>query len=264
MGVEQLSCGSLRLDFDAANGGRISQVVAHDVPLLVGPQGDDTAPIGWGSYPMVPWAGRLGNGRFQFRRDVVTMPVNFGPHAIHGTGVFNSWEVIARSTSSLVARLDLQQTGWPYPSWCEQRISLGPDSLHLEMSVHGDQREFPAQVGWHPWFRIPDSYTARFGSMLVRDVDYLTTSQRVAPPVGPWDDCFTDLLDGPTLVIDDVRVDLSSSCNYWVVYNESPLGWCIEPQSGPPNAFNTYAESSLDIVGPARVLQHSFAWRISV
>jgi aldose 1-epimerase len=261
--VESLSCETVRVDFDAARGGRIAQVVVRDVPLLVDARDADDPVLGWGCYPMVPWAGRLARGRFQFRRDVVRMPINTGMHAIHGTGVFNPWRVIGVSTSSLVARLDLEPTGWPYESWCEQRISLGPDSLHLEISVHGDVREFPAQVGWHPWFRVPDSYVAEFDVMFERDTNHLTTGRRLPATDGPWDDCFTDVRTYPCIVIDGVRIELASSCRYWVVYNESPRGWCIEPQSGPPNAFNVYGESALDVVGPARVLQHSFTWRFT-
>lgn len=219
--------------------------------------------LGWGCYPMVPWAGRLGNGRFQFRRDVVKMEPNMGNHAIHGLGYLHAWDIVAQSTSSLVARLDLASVGWPYAAWTEQRISLGPDSIHLELSVTSTEREFPAQVGWHPWFRRPASLTTSFDSMFVRDEQYLTTTDLVPPPSEPWDDCFTGLLEGPRIVIDGVTIDLSSTCDFWVLYTEPEHALCVEPQSGPPNAFNTRRESTLDIVGPARVLRHNFTWKFS-
>ena len=251
------------LSFDADEGGRIAQVVFRGVPLLIDREGATDPVLGWGCYPMVPWAGRLAEGRFQFRRDVVKMAPNMGPHAIHGLGFLHPWSVVAQSTSSLVARLDLASAGWPYSSWSEQRISLGPDFVHLEMSVHSSEREFPAQVGWHPWFRRPASLAVSFDSMFVRDDNHLTTTTIVSPTEGPWDDCFTGLRDGPRLTIDDVTITLTSSCDDWVVYTEPEHGLCVEPQSGPPNAFNSRKESGLDIVGPARVLQHSFTWRFS-
>lgn len=258
-----LSNDRTRLTFDAESGGRVVQVWFDGTPLLV-EHSDDVHPLfGWGSYPMVPWAGRLAAGRFQFRRDVVEMPINFGPHAMHGLGLLNPWEVIAVGTSSLVSRLDLTSVGWPFRAWCEQRISLGPSTLHMELSVHSEEREFPAQVGWHPWFLPPESLDVEFSEMYVRDATGLTTTTTRMPPEPPWDDCFAGAIMDPIIVVNGVSVKLSSSCKFWVVYTQDPRGVCVEPQSGIPNAFNSFRESGLDIVGPARVLQHNFTWDLS-
>lgn len=255
-----ISNGRTTLSFDAARGGRVAQVWFDDLPLLVDEAGDVDPVLGWGCYPMVPWAGRLRNGRFQFRRDVVTMPPNERSHAMHGVGFLNEWEVVGVGTSSLVARLALNDVGWPFASWCEQRVSLGPDSLHLEMSVHGTDREFPAQVGWHPWFLPPTRLDVAFDTMFERDAEGLTTATARPPSEPPWDDCFTDAVSDPRLVVNGVSVCLASTCRFWVVYTGNPNGVCVEPQSGPPDAFNTASVADLDIVGAARVLQHSFSW----
>ncbi len=255
--------GRTRLTFDARRGGRVAQVWFDDRPLLVEHAPGIDEAVGWGSYPMVPWAGRLAEGRFQFRRDVVTMPANERSHAMHGVGFLHPWSIAGSGTSSLVARLDLDSVGWPFRSWCEQRISLGPDSLHMEMSVHGTDRDFPAQVGWHPWFLPPTVLDVGFDTMFVRNDEGITTTQTCPPVEPPWDDCFTDARHDPRLVVNGVGVQLSSTCRYWVVYTGSPNGVCVEPQSGIPNAFNTFSESGLDIVGTARVLQHSFTWRFT-
>jgi aldose 1-epimerase len=60
--------------------------------------------------------------------------------------------------------------------------------------------------------------------------------------------------------VNGVSVCLASTCRFWVVYTGNPNGVCVEPQSGPPDAFNTASIADLDIVGAARVLQHSFSW----
>jgi len=44
------------------------------------------SPLAWGSYPMVPWAGRIRHGRFRFDGEEYELPINFGAHAIHGVG----------------------------------------------------------------------------------------------------------------------------------------------------------------------------------
>jgi len=61
-----ISNGRTKLSFDAARGGRVAQVWFDDLPLLVDEAGDVDPVLGWGCYPMVPWAGRLRNGRFSF------------------------------------------------------------------------------------------------------------------------------------------------------------------------------------------------------
>jgi len=133
----------------------------------------------------------------------------------------------------------------------------------MEMSVHSSDREFPAQVGWHPWFLPPECLDVAFGTMYVRNDDGLTSTTTRTPPDPPWDDCFTDASADPVIVVNGVTVRLSSSCKYWVVYTQDPRGVCVEPQSGIPNAFNSLRETGLDVVGPARVLQHSFTWDLS-
>lgn len=258
-----LSNDRTRLIFDPQHGGRIAQVWFDDRPLLVESSPGIDPLFGWGCYPMVPWAGRLAGGRFQFRRDVVHMPANSGPNAMHGLGMSHPWQVVASATSSVVARLELNAVGWPFSAWCEQRIALGPTTIHMEMSVHSTEREFPAQVGWHPWFCSPETIRVSFDTMYVRDDAGLTTTATCPPTAPPWDDCFAGVVNSPALTVNGVSIELSSTCRYWVVYTEDPRGVCIEPQSGIPNAFNSLAESGLDIVGPARVLRHSFSWDLS-
>jgi aldose 1-epimerase len=33
-------------------------------------------------------------------------------------------------------------------------------------------------------------------------------------------------------------LSLTSSCDHWVVFDERAHATCVEPQSGPPDAFN--------------------------
>ena len=252
-----------RLTFAPTEGGRIAQVWFDDRPLLVDLRNGIDSFFGWGCYPMVPWAGRLADGRFGFRGDAVAFEPNNDAHALHGLGLLHSWIIVAESRSSLVVRLDLEHVGWPFGGWCEQRISLGPSSLHLEMSIETLNREFPAQIGWHPWFAPPESLDVEFSVMYPRDVRGLTSALGVPPREEPWDDCFAKPLHDPRLVVNGTMITLSSTCNYWVVYTLDPNGVCIEPQSGIPNAFNTIDEQHLDVVGPTRPLRHSFHWEFA-
>jgi aldose 1-epimerase len=57
------------------------------------------------------------------------------------------------------------------------------------------------------------------------------------PPPGPWDDCFIN--EQPVAMHRHGQsVRLTSDCNHWVVYDETHHATCVEPQSGPPDAFN--------------------------
>ena len=97
-------------------------------------------------------------------------------------------------------------------------------------------------------------------AMLVRDDDGIQTGATVPPPPGPWDDCFSGVRQPVGLEWPDVlTVELRSSCRYWVAYTEPDHAACVEPQSGPPDAFNWAPE----IVEPGAALTHRFEirWR---
>ena len=88
----------------------------------------------------------------------------------------------------------------------------------------------PATIGWHPWFRRtlepggpPVAVDFAADEMLVRDAEGLPTGERVPPPPGPWDDAFTGVHRDPALTWPGtLRLTLSSTCPWWVVYTAPP------------------------------------------
>ena len=57
------------------DGGRVAQITVDDIALLVGQaEAHEPSPLAWGSYPMVPWAGRIRHGRFRFDDEAVRAP----------------------------------------------------------------------------------------------------------------------------------------------------------------------------------------------
>ena len=94
-------------------------------------------------------------------------------------------------------------------------------------------------------------------SMYERDSAGIPTGRLVPPPPGPWDDCFTHVVSGPSVNWPGaLRVSLSSSATYWVVYNEPEHALCVEPQTGPPDALNIAQElvsSDRPLVAEARI-----------
>lgn len=227
-------------ELDAAAGGRLASLTVDGVEVLVG---RDPHPMLWGCYPMVPFAGRLGYGRFTFAGREYAVPCNLGEHAIHGYGYTSAWE--REPDGSLALELG---PPWPFGGTARQRIDVdsveGAATLTWVLSVANDARTMPAQVGWHPWFVKPAALHFAPGAMYERGRDGLPTGRLLRPvPPGPWDDCFTDVREPIVLTFtpqgrSPISLELRSSCDHWVVYDEPGHATCVEPQSGPPDAFN--------------------------
>ena len=240
-----------------ADGGRVGSLTIGGLELLVtfSPDG----PIRWGSYPMAPWAGRTRLGTFAFAGREHHLPISMPPHAIHGVVYDRPWTV----TGDGELAIDLDDR-WPFRGRVTQRFRLDEDALEVTMAIQADE-PMPAVLGWHPWFRRAlaegdEDVRLRFepGTMLVRGPDGIPTGERTAPPPGPWDDAFTDLASDPVLDWPGrLRLTVSSTCRWWVVYSEPWNAVCVEPQSGPPDALNSGAE----VVQPGTPLVHAMRGR---
>lgn len=237
---ETLTIGTDRIAVavDPAAGGRVAQITLDGTDLLVarGSAPNTTAATAWGSYPMVPWAGRIRRGRFRFRGREFWLPVNFDGHAIHGVGFATPWEVIGADADAIVLRLALPTDArWPLGGVSYQRIVVADAAVRMELSVTAVDQAMPASIGWHPWFRKPTRLEFHPTAMWRRDVEHVTVDERIPVPPGPWDDCFDN--EQPVgIEIDGRSLRLRSDCPTWVVYDLPPHATCIEPETGPPDA----------------------------
>ena len=75
----------------------------------------------WGSFPMVPFAGRVRHGRFTFDGRVHELPIDMPPHAIHGTGYIQPWHVDAVGDSEMSMSCDL---AWELGGRAWQRVEV--------------------------------------------------------------------------------------------------------------------------------------------
>ena len=234
----RLSRGDLQLEIAAEAGGRIAQIWWKDVDQLVGHAASNAAMIGWGCYPMVPWAGRIRHGRFELEGHHHQLPLNMGAHAIHGLGFAMPWRVELHGPHRLELSLALpQDERWPFGGRAFQRIEVEEDHLRLELSVQAGSVAMPATIGWHPWFRKPERVRFSPTAVYPRDSHGIATLPIKTPSAGPWDDCFVNT-ETVRLERASHALALSSDCTHWVVYDEDPNATCIEPQSGPTDAFN--------------------------
>ena len=234
----RLARGGLAVDIAPAAGGRIAQVSYDGVPWLVGHDSHNQAMIAWGSYPMLPWAGRVRHGQFHFLGETHQLPLNLGSHAIHGVGFSMPWQIDEQAAAHVRLSLQLpEDERWPFGGTAQQHIEIGENQLRLALMITAGAQPMPATIGWHPWFCKPERLDFEPSRYYPRDAEGLATLPLAAPPAGPWDDCF--LNDQPVLLHrQGQRVRLTSDCKHWVVYDETAHATCVEPQSGPPDAFN--------------------------
>jgi aldose 1-epimerase len=255
-----LEAPGVRLVVASAQGARMRSLVVHDRELLVTSSAE--GPIRWGCYPMAPWAGRVRNGRFPFGGREHELPLTMPPNAIHGTVYDLPWRVL--DERALTVEL---LPPWPFAGRVVQRFDLQPDHLQVDLELIADQ-PMPAVVGWHPWFlrRLEDGAEPAvidlpWARTLRRDENGIPTGDLVPPLAGPWDDAFT-VLDGPVAVDwpGQLRLEVRSTCHWYVIYTVPEHALCVEPQSGPPNAFNV-GPGAYSIVKPGQPLVHTMTWR---
>lgn len=247
--VVTLTAGDAVVTVHPDSGGRVGQITVAGTPLLVDvPDADARHPLSWGAYVMAPWAGRLRQGRFARGGNVYHVAINHhdgdGPHrahAIHGTVWERPWTLT--STNADTATLECALTGaldWPFAGTVRHELVLHADRLVQRVTLESAEVEFPAEVGWHPWFAKPQRLVFNPNVMYRRDAYGIPTGELVPVTDGPWDDCFVNVEPVRLHYDRDVAstVTVLSDCQHWVVFDALPHATCVEPQSGPPNAFN--------------------------
>ena len=236
----RLDSGTASAIVDPTNGGRISSLVVDGHQLLV--VDESAASLQWGAYPMVPWAGRVREGRFEFGGIAYQLPCNLPPHSAHGVGFTSAWSLVDDQT--ITCELG---PPWPFGGTVVQRFELNESELLITMTVNAVQ-DMPVMLGWHPWFvrhmeAGPGRVEAKlsFGNPLMYELDdsAIPTGLLNSPPPGPWDNCFVWLGRNPVIEWPGVvELELSSSCDHWVVYTKPNHALCVEPQSEAPDVFN--------------------------
>jgi aldose 1-epimerase len=249
-----LARGAVSVDVAPHAGGRIAQIRVEGVEQLAGYSAHDAAMIAWGSYPMVPWAGRVRAGEFTFDGEHHRLPINLGRHAIHGVGFALPWEVDAQSEHHVELSLAMpDDERWPFGGVARQRIDVDDGGVRMTLGVTAAERAMPAELGWHPWFLKPERLEFTPSAWYPRDADGMATLPLAPPSPGPWDDCFVNA--APVVMHrGGRRITLTSDCDHWVVYDAPERTTCVEPQSGPPDAFNLAPR----VLAPGQTLERWF------
>ncbi|HVD51988.1 MAG TPA: hypothetical protein VNB51_08120 [Candidatus Udaeobacter sp.] len=253
--VVELSRDGAVVGIDPADGGRIVSLVIAGAERIL-PKGRARAlepALYWGCYPMVPWAGRLSNGRIPTNDGEVRLEPNLPPSAIHGLGFDKSWEIVERSETAVTMMCELRGLGWPFGGRALHTVRMGVNRVEFELWLGDYTKAGPAGLGWHPWFTRPRDADLELrvngSEVLVLDGDLAPTGavRRITP--------IEDLRSGPPLGdrrLDHVyvrtkspaivrwpdlelRIEYDTTLETVVVYTP-PEGICVEPQTMWPNA----------------------------
>ena len=260
--MKQLIQGEeITVEIDLDNGARLSSVKWDGREFSV--QRRDN-PLWWGWYPMVPWAGRILNGKLRRANgDEVQLPTDvIPPHAIHGFGFQMQW----RDLGNGVSRVDF--TGAYQGASAELRVTVDKNVLNYELEYIPGTCDLPGWVGIHTWFPRWIGDDAQKAEVIFDAEKQLAVDETLMPngdflpalTPQPWDDVFYKPKGTPTaLWKGGARLEVTSPTPWWVVYTLDSEGVCIEPQTSPPNSQNLAAKLGLDL-NKAHLLQAKFTF----
>lgn len=153
-----LHAGALRLALRADLGACVAGLWHRDTPVLQSTDpGQLDAVEQAACFPLLPYANRLGHGRFRFKgRDqvIASSPVA-EPHALHGVGWRRSWTIESHTAQDAVMRLTHQpDADWPYAFEAIEHVNLTPNALGIQLILtNTDAQAQPVGLGW--WVRFP-------------------------------------------------------------------------------------------------------------
>ena len=166
-------------------GGRIHRLRAFGIDVVRTPD-DPTEhardPFYWGSYPMLPWGGRLNSGRTEVAGRTIELTANHPDGwAIHGHAYDSPWEVVDERTLTFRGGGD----GWPWQYTARMSFDVVDAEITVDLAMtNTDDGPMPAGVGLHPWFDGPP--LLRIPAELAYD-DNTTTSPQPMAVAGDYD-----------------------------------------------------------------------------
>ena len=155
MNLLSLRSGRLGLDLAPQAGGSIARFTADGSIDLLRPATPEAVASGRGNnsscYPLVPFSGRIANGRFVFDGSEIVLKPNWPGvrHPMHGDGWARPWSV-ARSdghSADIVYEHDPRE-GWPFRYRARQTYRLDGDTLTRSASASRTWKTGPCRPAW--------------------------------------------------------------------------------------------------------------------
>lgn len=217
--------GLVRAVISARHGGRIRSLQVSGVELLgrsVNP--DVPKEMGYGCFPMAPFAGKIPDGVVSDGSRTWAIPPNLGTTAAHGLVFDCPWRVLGATGTEAFLEVDLDER-WLPGGWVRLSYRLIKQGLTAQMIMGNDLEPMPGSLGFHPWF--------------TRDHDgaigYLDM-QAEGDSGSPRDCFFAQLARAPSISWPDARLALRSSSKSWTIYEEGMDLACLEPWTHGPGS----------------------------
>ncbi|GAA4408126.1 aldose 1-epimerase [Advenella faeciporci] len=230
---------------------------------------------GMASFPLVPWAGRLRDGRFVYEGRRIHYPSQKkdSPHSIHGFLRNRIWQVTEHTDNRLVIEYVHEPDDWPFAFRAQQVFALDENNLtiYLDISNTG-QHSMPLGMGHHPYFPKNEHtrLTARVGKAWYGDQDVMPVrlaEHPLAPEMARGIDVARHALDTPFMDWeheaqiswpDEQRklvMTADAPFDFLIVYSPEGAPWfCAEPFSNVTDCFNMRHTHSAREVGGQDVL----------
>jgi aldose 1-epimerase len=258
----QLRHGAFDLHLVPGHGGGVS-AFRHDGRDVMRPAGEALLRGGdmldASCFPLVPFSNRIADARFGFRGQTYRLTPNFlpEPHAIHGQGWQNPWDVAEASghRAELTLRHAVPHTPLDYHA--RQVFELKDDGLSVTIEVtNAGNGPMPAGVGLHPYFVRTEGVTLRASLARVWLADERNIPKEHVPLRARWDfakaprvatlemdNCFDEWngqaeIHWPEADL-ELRIEAEPIFEHLVVY--VPPGenfFCVEPVSNANDGFN--------------------------
>ena len=264
-----LVAGTHAVVIDLAHGARAVSWV-HEGHELLNRHGDN--PVEHGMYPMAPWAGRVRGNVVEGPDGPVALPVSYAEWALHGTALAAAMTVDELDQDAARLRASVPTPDWwPWPATVDVAWHVAEHEVTTEIAVRSTVPGCPVVVGWHPWLRRrldaggPLAWTLDARQQAERGADHLPTGARLDydPTAGPFDDAFV-VPDGRAVLEwpGALRIDVESTADWYVVYDELPDAVCFEPQSGPPDGLRPDSVRPAELAGPGEPVRLVNRWRL--
>ncbi|HEY6483350.1 MAG TPA: hypothetical protein VIY54_07470 [Steroidobacteraceae bacterium] len=137
------------------------------------------------SFPLLPYAGRLRAGRFEFETRKIVYPLNALPerHSSHGDGFTQPWTLARLTRHEAILQL-LSAPDAPIRYAARQAIALHERQLDVILTVRNiEERRVPFEVGFHPYFahRHAARLSAHLPGICNWDTELMPTTRSVNP-----------------------------------------------------------------------------------
>lgn len=212
------------------------------------PSGDGR-PTHGGAAVLIPFAGRVRDGRYSFDGKAFALPVGPSGHASHGFAKDAPWRIVRKGAASATLETTIEGEGYPGVLEVEVTYALSGESFSTECKVANvSPCPCPLVVGFHPYFLAADwRIEADRASRYVLADGFFPTGRTEpysfenAGHALDFDDVFG--LPGKVSLLDPSRTlsILRRRMPYLIVYNgeyAEGRSVALEPYTAVPDAFN--------------------------